>query len=297
MQIVPRYRPPYTLYSLKASPKSDITMENAEVKSRKRKRKHGQAHANGQNAADIGLAEQQVETADGHGTNGRMEEPVIEKDDVGIVEGSAGDLRPRKRKHKQGRNPASGNNGEQKEAEASTKRVPETNGEVVVGDQDRATDDVNLDDQAFAEMDGLEDQHQEAETFVNASLKRATRTNDEDVDALLAESPGDTTEATSKLSLPRTGDDPKFFTDLDLSRKTMQAITDDMKFTEMTEIQQRSIPPLLTGVDVLGAAKTGSGKTLAFLIPCVEMLSALRFKPRNGKSPSDKMQVMYDQQH
>jgi len=33
---------------------------------------------------------------------------------------------------------------------------------------------------------------------------------------------------------------------------------------------------------VLGAAKTGSGKTLAFLIPAVEMLSAMRFKPRNG---------------
>ena len=33
---------------------------------------------------------------------------------------------------------------------------------------------------------------------------------------------------------------------------------------------------------MLGAAKTGSGKTLAFLIPVVEMLSSIRFKPRNG---------------
>jgi ATP-dependent RNA helicase DDX18/HAS1 len=39
---------------------------------------------------------------------------------------------------------------------------------------------------------------------------------------------------------------------------------------------------LLSGRDVLGAAKTGSGKTLAFLIPAIEMLSQLRFKPRNG---------------
>jgi ATP-dependent RNA helicase DDX18/HAS1 len=39
---------------------------------------------------------------------------------------------------------------------------------------------------------------------------------------------------------------------------------------------------LLAGKDVLGAAKTGSGKTLAFLIPAIEILSALRFKPRNG---------------
>ncbi|WAR52435.1 hypothetical protein PtB15_1B877 [Puccinia triticina] len=38
----------------------------------------------------------------------------------------------------------------------------------------------------------------------------------------------------------------------------------------------------MTGRDVLGAARTGSGKTLAFLIPAVEMLSRLQFKPRNG---------------
>ena len=87
---------------------------------------------------------------------------------------------------------------------------------------------------------------------------------------------------TAALSLPSTGPDPKKFSDLDLSSKTMQAI-EDMKFDTMTEIQQRGIPPLLAGRDVLGAAKTGSGKTLAFLIPAVEMLSALRFKPRNGK--------------
>ena len=72
--------------------------------------------------------------------------------------------------------------------------------------------------------------------------------------------------ATSALSLPSTGSDPKSFMDLNLSSKTMQAIS-DMKFDKMTEIQQRGIPPLLAGRDVLGAAKTGSGKTLAFLIP------------------------------
>ncbi|MCJ1471466.1 ATP-dependent RNA helicase [Lambiella insularis] len=83
------------------------------------------------------------------------------------------------------------------------------------------------------------------------------------------------------LALPSTGPDPRKFSELNLSSKTMQAI-DDMKFETMTEIQQRGIPPLMAGRDVLGAAKTGSGKTLAFLIPAVEMLSALRFKPRNG---------------
>ncbi|KAK4236949.1 hypothetical protein C8A03DRAFT_35104 [Achaetomium macrosporum] len=71
------------------------------------------------------------------------------------------------------------------------------------------------------------------------------------------------------------------FSELNLSEKTMKAIS-EMGFTKMTEIQRRGIPPLLAGKDVLGAAKTGSGKTLAFLIPVVEMLSSLRFKPRNG---------------
>ena len=84
------------------------------------------------------------------------------------------------------------------------------------------------------------------------------------------------------LGLPKTSPDPTKFSELNLSSKTMQAI-EDMKFETMTEIQQRGIPPLLAGRDVLGAAKTGSGKTLAFLIPAVEMLSALRFKPRNGR--------------
>ena len=35
--------------------------------------------------------------------------------------------------------------------------------------------------------------------------------------------------------------------------------------------------------DLLGAARTGSGKTLAFLIPAVELLYKLQFKPRNGE--------------
>merc|ERR1711939_1052771 len=82
-------------------------------------------------------------------------------------------------------------------------------------------------------------------------------------------------------SLPGTETTPQKFSDLSLSERTMKALA-DMSFTTMTEIQQRGIPPLLAGRDVLGAAKTGSGKTLAFLIPAIERLHALRFKPRNG---------------
>uniref|UniRef100_A0A182NTC7 ATP-dependent RNA helicase n=1 Tax=Anopheles dirus TaxID=7168 RepID=A0A182NTC7_9DIPT len=66
-----------------------------------------------------------------------------------------------------------------------------------------------------------------------------------------------------------------------ISDNTMKAIG-DMGFTKMTEIQAKSIPPLLEGRDLVGSAKTGSGKTLAFLIPAVELIHKLRFKPRNG---------------
>ena len=86
----------------------------------------------------------------------------------------------------------------------------------------------------------------------------------------------------SAVSYPSVGSEPQKFADLKLSPRTMQAIN-SMGFEEMTEIQRRGIPPLLAGRDVLGAAKTGSGKTLAFLIPAVEMLSHLKFKPRNGQ--------------
>lgn len=58
----------------------------------------------------------------------------------------------------------------------------------------------------------------------------------------------------------------------------------DMGFTTMTEIQAKAIPPLLEGRDLVGAAKTGSGKTLAFLIPAIELIYKLQFKPRNGKN-------------
>lgn len=66
-----------------------------------------------------------------------------------------------------------------------------------------------------------------------------------------------------------------------VSEGTLKAI-EEMKFTQMTEIQSKTIEPLLEGKDLLAAAKTGSGKTLAFLIPAVELMYKLKFMPRNG---------------
>lgn len=66
-----------------------------------------------------------------------------------------------------------------------------------------------------------------------------------------------------------------------VSDNTLKAVQ-EMGFEHMTEIQHKSIRPLLEGRDVLAAAKTGSGKTLAFLIPCIELIYKLKFMPRNG---------------
>ncbi|KAI8852871.1 P-loop containing nucleoside triphosphate hydrolase protein, partial [Chytridium lagenaria] len=71
------------------------------------------------------------------------------------------------------------------------------------------------------------------------------------------------------------------FSSLKVSENTSKAIV-ELGFERMTEVQARSIPPAMTGRDILGAAKTGSGKTLAFLIPAIELLCRLKFKPRNG---------------
>ncbi len=115
------------------------------------------------------------------------------------------------------------------------------------------------------------------EETVDTLEKKDEEDNEEDVDAAIAS----TIPGSNALSLPTGGAEALKFSELGLSEKTLGAI-EEMKFETMTEIQRRGIPPLLAGRDVLGAAKTGSGKTLAFLIPAIEMLSALRFKPRNG---------------
>ncbi|ALO16985.1 ATP-dependent RNA helicase RhlE [Salinivirga cyanobacteriivorans] len=46
-----------------------------------------------------------------------------------------------------------------------------------------------------------------------------------------------------------------------------------------TDIQYKSIPPILRGEDVLAVAQTGTGKTVAFALPVIQMLSTRRRKP------------------
>jgi len=47
---------------------------------------------------------------------------------------------------------------------------------------------------------------------------------------------------------------------------------DALGYTQPTPIQQRAIPPLLQGHDLVGIAQTGTGKTAAFLLPILDRL-------------------------
>jgi ATP-dependent RNA helicase DeaD len=59
------------------------------------------------------------------------------------------------------------------------------------------------------------------------------------------------------------------FAEMGLSPEVTRAIA-EMGYREPTEIQQRVIPHLLDGGDIVGQAQTGTGKTAAFGIPLIE---------------------------
>ncbi len=59
---------------------------------------------------------------------------------------------------------------------------------------------------------------------------------------------------------------PIKFEDFALNRQLLNAV-DDLGYTEPSPIQERAIPLILQGHDVLGIAQTGTGKTAAFVLP------------------------------
>jgi superfamily II DNA/RNA helicase len=65
---------------------------------------------------------------------------------------------------------------------------------------------------------------------------------------------------------------PKQFSDLGISTPILKAIN-ELKFTVPTEIQQKTIPLLLSNTtDLVGLAKTGTGKTAAFGLPILQLI-------------------------
>ena len=74
------------------------------------------------------------------------------------------------------------------------------------------------------------------------------------------------------------------FKELHLVEPILQAL-DDSGYTEPTPIQEKAIPLLLRGKDLLGCAQTGTGKTAAFAIPILQnlFLDKHRDKSRDRK--------------
>jgi len=69
------------------------------------------------------------------------------------------------------------------------------------------------------------------------------------------------------------------FTDLGLSEEVLKAVN-DAGYTEPTPIQEKAIPTVLMGRDILGCAQTGTGKTASFTLPMIDILAAGRARAR-----------------
>src|SRR3954471_7453772 len=73
------------------------------------------------------------------------------------------------------------------------------------------------------------------------------------------------------------------FTEIGLSPELLQAVY-DAGYTDPTPIQQKAIPVVATGRDVLGCAQTGTGKTASFALPMIDKLAAGRARARMPRS-------------
>jgi ATP-dependent RNA helicase RhlE len=69
------------------------------------------------------------------------------------------------------------------------------------------------------------------------------------------------------------------FEDFKFNRQILNAIA-DAGYTEATPIQQKAIPPIMNGQDVMGIAQTGTGKTAAYVLPIL-----MKLKYAQGDSP------------
>ena len=61
------------------------------------------------------------------------------------------------------------------------------------------------------------------------------------------------------------------FTDLDLKPKILAALR-DMQYIDLTPVQEKTFPHVLSGRDIIAKAETGSGKTAACAVPIVQMV-------------------------
>lgn len=73
------------------------------------------------------------------------------------------------------------------------------------------------------------------------------------------------------------------FADVGLSDETLRALA-DAGYVTPTPIQEKSIPIILMGRDLIGVAQTGTGKTAAFVLPMIDILFGTRSRARMPRS-------------
>ena len=73
------------------------------------------------------------------------------------------------------------------------------------------------------------------------------------------------------------------FSDLGLSDELSLAVA-NLGYKSPTPIQEKSIPIVLMGRDILGSAQTGTGKTASFTLPMIDILASGRAKARLPRS-------------
>lgn len=61
------------------------------------------------------------------------------------------------------------------------------------------------------------------------------------------------------------------FDELELEESVLQGL-DAMNFQETTPVQEKTIPVILKGKDIIGCAQTGTGKTAAYILPVLNQL-------------------------
>lgn len=87
------------------------------------------------------------------------------------------------------------------------------------------------------------------------------------------------------------------FDDLDLIPEILESIN-YMGFNEATPIQEKAIPVILSGTDLIACAQTGTGKTAAFLLPVMNFISISR--PSHTHTlilvPTRELAIQIDQQ-
>ena len=74
------------------------------------------------------------------------------------------------------------------------------------------------------------------------------------------------------------------FANMGLTQKSARAISEVMKFTHATSVQDATLPHIMRGLDLLARAKTGSGKTVGFLLPAIERLAKMGAPKRGNVS-------------